>query len=99
MRDVHQRARSGIRLLVGRQGVLQLLAVGGGIVVARILGPRPLGVFGIALFVVGISALVADLGMRTALIRRPVPPTERELATCFTLQQVLATALVVQLLL
>jgi len=94
MWDVHQRARRGIRLLVGRQAVLQLLAIGGGIVVARGLGPEPLGVFGIALFVVGVLALVADLGMRTVLIRRAAPVTELELGTCFTVQQGLVTALV-----
>ncbi|HYR96706.1 MAG TPA: oligosaccharide flippase family protein [Candidatus Binatus sp.] len=94
MWDVHQRARRGIRLLVGRQAVLQLLAIGGGIVVARGLGPERLGVFGIALFVVGMLALVADLGMRTVLIRRAAPVTELELGTCFTVQQGLVTALV-----
>lgn len=99
MRDVHQRARIGIRTMIGRQGVLQLLAIAGGIVVARILGPARLGVFGIALFPVGLAALVADLGTRTALIRRATPPTERELGTCLALQQSLATVLVLVLVL
>jgi PST family polysaccharide transporter len=97
--DVHRRARRGIRLLVGRQAALQLLALGGGIVVARVLGPGPIGVFGIAFFVVTVLGLIADLGMRTALIRRAGPPTERELGTCFALQQGLVTVLVALLVL
>jgi PST family polysaccharide transporter len=93
VRDVHERARRAIRLLVGRQAVLQLVGLGGGIVVARILGPTPLGVFGIALFLVNLAGLAAELGIRTALIRQPEAPTERQLATAFTLQLALATIL------
>lgn len=83
MDDVHQRARRGIRLLVGRQAVLRLFAITGGIFIARMLGPGPIGGFGIALFVVDLLGLAADLGMRTVLIQQATPPTERQLQTCF----------------
>jgi O-antigen/teichoic acid export membrane protein len=99
VQDVHQRARHAIRLLLGREAVLQLFAVTGGIVVARILGPGPLGVFGVAFFIVTAVGLVADLGMRTALIRQSAPLTDRQLTTCFTLQQALVTVLVALLFL
>jgi len=99
VRDVHQRARRAIRLLVGRQAVTQLIGLAGGIVVARILGPTPLGVFGVALFLVNLAGLVAELGIRTALIRQPEAPDERQLATAFTLQLALATMLAVLLFL
>jgi O-antigen/teichoic acid export membrane protein len=97
MQDVHQRARRGIRILVVRQVVLQLLALAGGIVVARGLGPGPLGVFVIVVFVVTVLGLVAELGMKTVLIRRAAAVTDRDLATSFTLRQILVTALVVLL--
>lgn len=94
-RELGGRARSALRMLVGRQAVLQLLAIAGGIVVARVLGPEPLGVFGIAFFVVMLAGFVADLGTRTALIRQERPVGEVQLATCFTLQQALVTLVVI----
>lgn len=98
MEDVNERARGGIRLLVGRQAALQLLALTGGIVVARILGPEPLGVFGIAVFVVNLCTIVVDMGMRTALIQHAAQLSERQLTTFFTLQQVLVTVVLLPLL-
>jgi len=67
--------------------------------VARILGPGPLGVFGIALFVITLTGFIADLGMRTALIQQADSVTEEQLATCFALQQVVVTLLVALLFL
>lgn len=92
-RELHQRARRAIRLLLGRQAFLQILGIGGGIVVARILGPEPLGVFGIALFVITVAGIFADLGTRTALIQQRDAVGEEQLATCFALQQGAATLL------
>lgn len=97
MRDLDRRALQGVRVLVGRQAVLHLFAITAGIFVVRQLGPGPIGVFGIALFAVNLLALIADLGMRMALIRQPSAPTERELRTCFTLQQAMSALLVVAL--
>ncbi|HUF70193.1 MAG TPA: oligosaccharide flippase family protein [Longimicrobiales bacterium] len=97
MRELHERARRGIRLLVGRQAATQLLSLAGGIVVARTLGPAPIGVFGIAVFLVTALSLLADMGLRTALIQHAAPPTELQLATCFTLQQLVVTGLAILL--
>jgi O-antigen/teichoic acid export membrane protein len=98
-RELHQRARRAIRLLLGRQAVLQAVGLIGGVVVARVLGPGPLGVFGIALFVVTLAGFIADAGTRAALIQQADAVTEEQLATCFGLQQLLVTALVALLLL
>lgn len=97
MRDLDRLALQGVRVLVGRQVVLHLFAITAGVFVARLLGPGPIGVYGIALFAVNVLALLADLGLRIALIRQPEAPTERELETCFTLQQATTTLLVVVL--
>jgi O-antigen/teichoic acid export membrane protein len=97
MRDIHQRARQGIRVLLGRHVVRLLIALVGGIVIARVLGPGPIGVFGIGLFVLTLFSLAADLGMRTALIRQSHTPDETELRTCFTVKQILSTILAVVL--
>lgn len=91
MQDLNARARRGIRLLLLRQGVLQLLALGGGIVVARRLGPGPLGVFGIVVFVAAVGGLLAEFGLKAALVRRAEPVTDRELVTSVTLRHILVT--------
>ena len=69
MRDLDRRALQGVRVLVGRQAVLHLFALTAGVFVARSMGPGPIGVYGIALFVVNVLALIADPGLRTAMIR------------------------------
>ena len=92
--SLHARARQAVRLLVGRQVFLQFLALSGGIVVARVLGPGPIGLFGIALFVIYLVGLLADLGTRTALIRQQEAVSEEQLSACFTMQQMHVTLLV-----
>ncbi len=98
MQDLNQRARRGIRVLLLRQGLLQLMALGGGIVVARRLGPGPLGVFGIVVFVANVGGLLAEFGLKTALVRRADPVTDRELVTSVTLRHILVTVIVGALL-
>jgi teichuronic acid exporter len=94
MQDLHERARRGIRLLLLRQLALLLLNLVGGVVVARRLGPEGFGVFGIVAFVVAVPGMIAELGMKTALIRRPEALTDLALVTSFTLRQIVVTLLV-----
>lgn len=98
-REVHRRARRSIRVLLLRAGVLQLVALASGVVVARVLGPTQLGIFGIALFVVTVLALVADLGLKPALIQRAAALGGRELETSLALRLALVTAIVALLFL
>jgi O-antigen/teichoic acid export membrane protein len=77
---------------------MQLLAITGGVFVARILGPEPVGIFGIAVFVINVATIVTDAGMRTALIQHAAPLTERQLTTAFTLMLGLVTVVFVALL-
>ncbi len=97
MQDLNERARHGIRLLLGRQLALHVLNLVGGIVVARRLGPEAFGVFGIVAFVVAVPGTIAELGMKTALVRRTDTVTDRELATSFTLRQIVVTLFVAAL--
>lgn len=92
MQDLHERAKHGIRLLLGRQVLLQLTMLAGGIVAARRLAPAEFGAFGIAFFIVATFGLVSDAGMRGALIQRAgalSPPVQ---CTAFLLTQGLSLA-------
>ncbi|GIV61831.1 MAG: hypothetical protein KatS3mg044_0697 [Rhodothermaceae bacterium] len=94
-RDIHRRAKKGIRLLLVRQGFLQVFTFLGGVVLARVLSPADFGVFGITTFLVGVLALFADFGMSPALIQRKRELSERDLQVGFTMQQALVLVVVV----
>jgi PST family polysaccharide transporter len=55
-----------------------------GIVLARVLGPEPFGLVALALLVIGLGSLVADLGFGSALVQRK-ELGEREVRFAFTL--------------
>jgi PST family polysaccharide transporter len=63
------------------QGVAQLGVL---ILLARLLTPRDYGLFGLATISVGFAALVAQFGLRVAIVQRPAL-TERIIRAGFTL--------------
>lgn len=87
----------GIKLLLGRQVILQLVTSVAGVVLARLLAPADFGVFIIATFVVQLFALIGDCGLAPSLIQRNQDPNDEDLRVAFTLQQVLTTVIVVVL--
>lgn len=86
--ELNALARSSIKLMMGRQALVLLLAFGCGIVLARTLTPAEFGLFAIVTFVVGASELLASFGVAPALIQRRDDLTEGDLRVAFTLQQV-----------
>jgi O-antigen/teichoic acid export membrane protein len=98
MTDVHTRAKQGIKLLMGRQFILQILTFAGGVVLARVLGPAQFGLYAIASFLVAAFALFGDFGLAPSLIQRKEQLTDSDLSVAFTLQQILTTTIVVILL-
>ena len=87
MRDVHKRAKEGIRLLLVRQVFLQVFTFAGGIILARVLDPADFGVFGITTFLVNIVALFADFGMTPAPIQRKKDISDHDLQVGFTMNE------------
>jgi len=99
MDDIHTQAKSGIKALMVRQVFLQILTFGGGVILARVLGPAQFGLFAIVSFWVGILALVGDFGLAPSFIQRREELTERDLQVGFTIQQILTTIIVLALFL
>ena len=87
----------GIKLLLGRQLIVQLVTSVAGVVLARLLAPADFGVFIIATFVVQLFALIGDCGLAPTLIQRRQEPNDLDLRVAFTLQQALTTVIVVAL--
>ena len=98
MNDIHQKAKRGIKLLLGRQVAAQILTFAGGVVLARILGPSQFGLYVIACFLVNTLALLGDFGLALSLVQRKAELTDLDLQVGFTLQQILTTAVVIGLL-
>lgn len=96
MSDVHDRAKKGVRILLARHVVLQVITTTAGIVLPRLVDAAEYGLYGIAVFIVQTSAIL-DLGLGIALVQRREALSGRDLAIAFTIQQVLITLLVAAL--
>ena len=96
---LHGRARRGIKMLMGRQIVLQAVTFGGGVVLARTLGPAQFGLYAMATYLVQIVAQFGDFGLAPSFIQRKRELSERDLQVGFTLQQAITTLIVLLLLL
>jgi len=99
MSSIHSQAKRGIKLLMGRQVVMQIMTAAGGIVLARLLTPAEFGLYAIASYMVSIFALLGDFGLAPSFIQRKAELTERDLQVGFTLQQILTSVIVVALFL
>ncbi len=97
MQDVNKKAKKSIRLLLFRQGFLQVFTFLGGIILARVLDPADFGLFGITTFLVNSLALFADFGMSPALIQRKSEISDYDLQVGFTMKQILVSVIVVGL--
>ncbi len=89
-----RRAVRGILVLALRTAATHACILAGTIVLARILDPEEFGVFAVLQFALAFFQLFGDAGLGGALIQRKEPPTERALASVFTLQTLLAVAIV-----
>ncbi len=90
-REIHRRARRSLWLVLSRQVLVTLVTFASGIVLARTLAPADFGLFAICYFIVTFLAMVSDLGLHAALVQREEAPTERDIQTMFTIQQVATT--------
>jgi teichuronic acid exporter len=96
---VHHRARRGIKLLVGRQFIIQCFTFLGSVALARVLSPSLFGLYAIATFLVQTFAMLGDFGLAPSFIQRKEELTDEDLQVGFTLQQIITTILVAILLL
>lgn len=82
---------SGAALVV-RTIVIQLVILGGNVVLARRLQPGEFGAYAIVQFTLTFLTVFGDAGLGGALIQRKDPPTQQELSSVFWLQGSLGLA-------
>lgn len=93
--ELNHRAKSSVKLMLGRQALLQVLTISGGLILARALTPEMFGIFGIATFFVQTLSLIGDFGLAPSLIQRREELKERDLQVAFTLQQILLSTVAI----
>ena len=86
---IGRRGRAAVIQLALRTGLLRIVSLVGTVLLARILAPADFGVFAVIVLLTSVLVPFGDLGLGATLIQRREPPTERDLATAFTAQQVM----------
>ena len=86
---IGRRGRAAVIQLALRTGLLRIVSLIGTVLLARILAPADFGVFAVIVLLTSVLTPFGDLGLGATLIQRREPPTERDLATVFTAQQIM----------
>lgn len=84
--DVRRRAGVGAVAVTARGVAINLLALGGGIVLARLLLPRDFGLVAVGATLVMLGMFFSDAGIGAALIRRAMEPSRAELRSVLGFQ-------------
>src|SRR3990172_9204658 len=85
---IGRRGRAAVVALTLRTGLLRVISLVGTVLLARILAPADFGAFAVIAFLAGALAPFGEVGWGAGLIQRREPPTERDVATAFTVQQI-----------
>ncbi len=88
-----KKAIAGIVALSSRTLFMQGVAFGGTFLLTVQLAPEAFGIYGLVSAIVGFLGYFSDIGFAAALIQKKDSPTEADLRTVFTLQQVLVISL------
>lgn len=96
---VKKRAVKGVAALTGRTFVLNVIAFVAQGFLWAFLSPEEFGVFWIVSAVVNFLVYFSDIGLAAALIQKKKHPTQIDLRTTFTVQQLLVVSLLVILFL
>ncbi len=94
--DIKKRALNSFFSLLTRQVVLRAIGfISINIILAQILSPNSLGIFNIATSIITFFSFFSDVGLAASLIQKRDLITEEDIATTFTIQQLLISILVV----
>jgi len=97
LETVKERAVKGVAVLTGRTFILNIIALIAQGVLWAYLSPEQFGVFWIVSAVVNFLTYFSDVGLAAALIQKKETPSESDLKTTFTVQQILVVTLLLVL--
>lgn len=90
--EIRRRGRRGELLLTLRAIAMQLIVLGGTVVLARRLAPADFGIYAFATFALSLFSVLGDAGLGAALIQQKERPDQRVLSSIFWLQLLIALA-------
>ncbi|MBU1327461.1 oligosaccharide flippase family protein [Patescibacteria group bacterium] len=92
---IKKRSLAGVVALTSRTFFLQLLAFGATFLLTIFLTPAIFGIFYVVSAIISFLGYFSDIGLAAALIQKKEPLTHDDLATTFTIQQILVAILVI----
>lgn len=95
LETVKERAVRGIVVLTGRTFLIQIISTLALFILFQYMPPSEYGVFIIIGSVINFLVYFSDIGLAAALIQKKDKPTEIDLKTTFTVQQILVFLLVI----
>lgn len=95
MTNVASRVRGGLKAFAARNLLLQALRMVSTVVLARLLFPEDFAAFGAVAALISFAQFGVDLGVGAALVQGEQEPDETTLRAAFTMQQLMAWAIVV----
>lgn len=87
--DIKEKSVKGVVALTSRTFILQLIALGATFVLTILLDPATFGIFYIVSAIINFLSYFSDIGLAAALVQKKTEPTSDDLATTFTIQQLL----------
>lgn len=89
---IARKSVKGLFALISRTFLVQLLSILASFVLTVFLSPEAFGVFFVVSAIVVFLNYFQDIGLAASLIQKKTEPTEKELKTTFTVQQLLVFA-------
>lgn len=91
---IKERSVRGIVVLTGRTFILQIVGLVAQLFLFAYLGGYEFGVFAIVSAIINFLVYFSDIGLAAALIQKKDKPTDLDLKTTFTVQQILVLSLI-----
>lgn len=97
VQEVKRRSVSGVLALISRTFIVQIISFVATLALTIFLDPNIYGIFYLVSSVVNFLAYFSDIGLAAALIQKKEAITEEDLATTFTVQQILVVSILILL--
>lgn len=93
LRDIKKRSVTGALALTSRTAILQIISVIGTFFLTYFLTPEAFGIFFVVTAIVSFLNYFSDIGLAAALIQKKEDITKDDLATTFTIQQIIVVSI------
>ena len=95
--DIKKRSVSGVVALISRTFIIQIITFLSTFALTIFLDPNTYGVFYLVTSVINFLGYFSDIGLAAALIQKKDKPSREDIATTFSIQQILVISLVLLL--